>query len=102
MRVSLPDILRDIPDHRRREGKRFDFSTVLPYRILAMVAGANAYRQMHEFIRAHRLRLNDAFGLKLPYRPLHWAAADSRGVRGGRFTHSQKPGHRRAAALLRL
>jgi hypothetical protein len=52
MQVSLLEILRDIPDHRRREGKRFDLSTVLLYAILAMVAGANSYRQMHEFIRA--------------------------------------------------
>ncbi|TRL35543.1 transposase [Methylosinus sporium] len=69
MQVSLLEILRDIPDHRRREGKRFDLSTVLLYAIIAMVGGANSYRQMHEFIRAHRLRLNDAFGLKLPYTP---------------------------------
>ncbi len=34
-----------------------------------MVAGANSYRQMHEFIRLHRLRLNDAFDLGLPYSP---------------------------------
>jgi hypothetical protein len=42
---------------------------VLLSAILAMVAGTNSYRQMHEFIRAHRLRLYDAFGLKLPYTP---------------------------------
>jgi hypothetical protein len=69
MQVSLLEILQEIPDHRRREGKRFDLSTVLLYAILALVAGANSYRQMHEFIRVHRLRLNDAFGLKLPYTP---------------------------------
>ena len=44
-------------------------STVLLYAILAMVAGANSYRQMHEFIRVHRQRLNEAFGLELPYSP---------------------------------
>lgn len=69
MQTSLLEILREIPDHRRREGRRFDLSTVLFYAILAMVAGANSYRQMHEFIRAHRARLNDAFGLALPYSP---------------------------------
>ena len=69
MQASLLEILREIPDHRRREGKRFDLPTVLLYAILSMVAGANSYRQMHEFIRVHRLRLNDAFGLKLPYTP---------------------------------
>jgi len=56
MQASLLEILRSIPDHRRAEGKRFDLSTVLLYAILSMVAGANSYRQMHEFIRIHRQR----------------------------------------------
>jgi hypothetical protein len=59
MQASLLEILRSIPDHRRAEGKRFDLSTVLLYTILAMVAGANSYRQMHEFIRTHLQRLNE-------------------------------------------
>ena len=47
----------------------FVMVSVLLYAILAMVAGANSYRQMHEFIRIHRQRLNEAFGLALPYSP---------------------------------
>ncbi len=69
MRSSLLEILREIPDLRRAEGKRFDLSTVLLYSVLAMVAGANSYRQMHEFIRIHRQLLNEAFGLDLRYSP---------------------------------
>jgi len=69
MQTSLLEILRTIPDHRRAEGKRFDLATVLLYAILGMVAGANSYRQMHEFIRVHLERLNEAFGLRLPYSP---------------------------------
>jgi hypothetical protein len=69
MQTSLLEILREIPDHRRAEGKRFDLATVLLYAILSMVAGANSYRQMHEFIRIHLQRLNEAFGLRLPYSP---------------------------------
>ena len=69
MKPSLLEILRSIPDHRRREGKRFDLATVLLYAILAMVAGANSYRQAHEFIRVHRGLLNEAFGLRLRYSP---------------------------------
>ena len=34
MPVSLLEVLRSIPDHRRREGKRFDLATVLLYAIL--------------------------------------------------------------------
>ena len=67
--MSLLEILRSIPDHRRAEGKRFDLATVLLYSILGMVAGANSYRQTHEFIRIHLQRLNEAFGLRLPYSP---------------------------------
>ncbi len=69
MQASLLEILRSIPDHRRAEGKRFDLATVLLYAILSMIAGANSYRQMHEFIRIHLHRLNEAFGLRLPYSP---------------------------------
>ena len=69
IQASLLEILREIPDHRRAEGKRFDLATVLLYSILAMVAGANSYRQMHEFIRIHRQLLNEALGLELRYSP---------------------------------
>ena len=69
MSISLLDLLRSIPDHRRAEGKRFDLATVLLYAVLGMVAGANSYRQLHEFIRIHLQRLNEAFGLRLPYSP---------------------------------
>jgi hypothetical protein len=69
MAASLLEILRTIPDHRRAEGKRFDLATVLLFTILGMIAGANSYRQMHEFIRIHRQRLNEAFGLGLRSAP---------------------------------
>jgi hypothetical protein len=69
MQATLLEILREIPDHRRKEGRRFELATVLLYAILSMVAGANSYRQMHEFIRIHRQRLNAAFGLELRYAP---------------------------------
>jgi hypothetical protein len=69
MQGSLLEILREVPDHRRAEGKRFDLATILFYSVLAMVGGANSYRQMHEFIRVHRQRLNAAFGLQLRYAP---------------------------------
>ena len=69
MAVSLLEILRSVPDHRRREGQRFELATVLLYAILAMVAGANSYRQLHEFIRIHRQRLNKAFKLNLRCAP---------------------------------
>jgi DDE_Tnp_1-associated len=42
---------------------------VLLYSVIGMIAGANSYRQMHEFIRVHRVRLNEAFDLSLRYAP---------------------------------
>jgi hypothetical protein len=69
MASSLLEVLRSVPDHRRREGQRFDLATVLLYAILGMVAGANSYRQLHEFIRTHRQRLNNAFKLSLRHAP---------------------------------
>lgn len=76
MRPSLLEIFRSIPDHRRAEGKRFDLATVLLYSVLGMIAGANSYRQMHEFIRVHRARLNEAFDLSLRYAPSYTGLRD--------------------------
>ena len=76
MAASLLEILRTIPDRRRAEGKRFDLATVLLYSILGMVAGANSYRQMHEFIRIHRQRLNEALGLALRGPPSYTGLRD--------------------------
>lgn len=69
MAMSLLEILRAVPDHRRAEGKRFELATVLFYAVLAMIGGANSYRQMHGFIAVHRHRLNEAFGLRLRQAP---------------------------------
>ena len=74
--MSLLEALCSIPYRRRAEGKRFDLATVLLYTILGMVAGANSYRQMHEFIRVHRQRLNEAFGLALRYAPSYTGLRD--------------------------
>jgi DDE_Tnp_1-associated len=76
MTSSLLEVLRAIPDRRRAEGKRFDLASVLLYSILGMVAGANSYRQMHEFIRVHRQRLNAAFNLTLRGAPSYTGLRD--------------------------
>ena len=73
--VAVGDFAVD-PDCRRDEGKRFELATVLLYSILGMVAGANSYRQMHEFIRVHRQRLNEAFGLALRGAPSYTGLRD--------------------------
>jgi hypothetical protein len=69
MVASLLEILRSAPDRRRREGQGFGLATVRLYAILAMAAGANSYRQLHEFICVHRQRLNESFNLSLRHAP---------------------------------
>ena len=66
--VAIGDFALDPrPSSRGRQAVRFGDGVALS--ILGMVAGANSYRQMHEFIRIHLQRLNGAFGLRLPYSP---------------------------------
>ena len=74
--VAVGDFARDPGSPSRAEGKRFDLATVLLHAILGMVAGANSYGQMHEFIRVYRRRLNEAFGLALRYAPSYTGLRD--------------------------
>lgn len=76
MAVSLLEVLRAIPDRRRAEGRRYELGAVVFCSILGMVAGANSYRQMHEFIRVHFEVLNDAFGLGLRGPPSYTGLRD--------------------------
>ena len=70
---SLLDVLADIPDPRRAEGKLYQLSHVLLFSILAIVTGSNSYRGIVTFIDVHRHRLNDAFSLKWRRAPAHTA-----------------------------
>lgn len=76
MAASLLEILRAIPDRRRAEGRRYELGAVVFCSILSMVAGANSYRQMHEFIRVHFQLLNEAFGLRLRGTPSYTGLRD--------------------------
>ena len=97
MAASLLEILRTIPDRRRAEGKRFDLATVLLYAILGMIAGANSYRQMHEFIRIHLQHLNEAFDLSLRYAPSYTGL---RGILQGVDANALEAAFRAHASLL--
>ncbi|MFL5333303.1 MAG: transposase family protein [Geminicoccaceae bacterium] len=59
----LLDVLADVPDRRRAEGKLYGLAYVLLFAILALVTGCNSYRGIATFIDRHRRRLNAAFGL---------------------------------------
>lgn len=73
----LLDVLADVPDPRRAEGKLYKLPHVLLFSILAIVAGCNSYRGIVTFIDVHRHRLNAAFSLK--WRRAPPSATSSRG-----------------------
>ena len=70
---GLLDLLKQVPDPRRAEGKLYKLPYVLLFSILAVVTGANSYRGIVTFIRIHRKRLNTAFGLHWKRAPAHTA-----------------------------
>jgi hypothetical protein len=106
MSASLLEILRAIPDRRRAEGRRYELSAVVFCSILGMVAGANSYRQMHEFIRVHFQLLNEAFGLGLRGPPSYTGLRDILlnidAERKPRFTKSHFQRDRRARVVINL
>ena len=69
----LLDILAQVPDPRRAEGKLYGLPHVLLFSILAIVSGCNSYRGIVTFIDVHRRRLNAAFSLAWKRAPAHTA-----------------------------
>ena len=70
---SLLNVLADVPDPRRAEGKLYQLPHVLLFSILAIVTGCNSYRGIVTFIDVHRRKLNAAFSLKWRRAPAHTA-----------------------------
>lgn len=66
-------LLSTIPDPRRAEGKLYELPHVLLFSIFAVVSGANSYRGIRTFIKAHRQRLNKAFKIHWKRAPAHTA-----------------------------
>jgi len=93
----LLDVLADVPDPRRAEGKLYKLPHVLLFSILAIVAGCNSYRGIVTFIDVHRPRLNAAFGLKWRRAPAHTAI---RYILQGLDPAGVEAAFRRHAALL--
>jgi hypothetical protein len=71
--APLLDLLAEIPDPRRAEGKLYKLPHVLLFAILAIVTGCDSYRGIVTFIDVHRRRLNAAFGLNWRRAPAHTA-----------------------------
>jgi len=101
----LLDVLADVPDPRRAEGKLYKLPHVLLFSILAIVAGCNSYRGVERrrspdivtFIDVHRRRLNMAFGLNWRRAPAHTAI---RYILQGLDPAGVEAAFRRHAALL--
>ena len=93
----LLDMLADVPDPRRAEGKLYGLPHVLLFSILAIMAGCNSYRGIVTFVDVHRRRLNAAFGLKWRRAPAHTAV---RYILQGLDPATVEAAFRRHAALL--
>jgi hypothetical protein len=69
----LLDLLAEVPDPRRAQGKLYGLPHVLLFSILAIVTGCNSSRGIVTFIDVHRRKLNEAFGLRWRRAPAHTA-----------------------------
>jgi hypothetical protein len=68
---TLLSLFSEVTDPRRGQGKMYPLPPILLFTVLAMLAGAESYRQVHAFIHIHRNRLNAAFGLSLRKAPAY-------------------------------
>src|SRR3954451_8503324 len=59
--AGLLAALREIPDPRRRQGRRYSLAPLLLFSVLA---GATSYRRIRLFIGVHRERLDATFGAR--------------------------------------
>ena len=67
--AGLLAALEEIPDPRRRQGRRYPLPHLLLFSMLAVLAGATSYRGILVFIGVHRERLNAVFGAGLHRAP---------------------------------
>ena len=68
MSSVLLTLFSELADPRRGQGKTYPLAPILLFTVLAMLAGARSYRQVHAFMQTHLDRLNSEFGL--PFK--HW------------------------------
>lgn len=71
MPSTLLSLFSQVSDPRRDQGKMYKLAPILLFTVLAMLAGARSYRQVHAFIRMHLDRLNGGFGTSLRRAPAY-------------------------------
>ena len=67
----LQSFLFKIVDHRRRQGRRYQQGHILLFSIFAILSGADSYRKIHAFIKAHYETLDEIFDLNWKRMPAY-------------------------------
>lgn len=67
----LQSFLFKIVDHRRRQGRRYQQGHILLFSIFAILSGADSYRKIHAFIKAHYETLDENFDLNWKRMPAY-------------------------------
>jgi DDE_Tnp_1-associated len=68
---TLLSLFSEVRDPRRGQGQMYPQAPILLFTVLAMLAGAASYRQVHAFIAVHLDRLNAAFGVSVRKPPAY-------------------------------
>ena len=69
--VTLVDQLANVPDFRRREGRRYPLPALLIMIILAIMSGRYGYREIARFLQTNQKELVKRLGLKRKQMPSH-------------------------------
>lgn len=72
----LESFLFKIPDHRRKQGRRYQLGHILLFTILAILSGADSYRKVQKFIVVHYETLDEIFDLNWKRMPAHTTIRD--------------------------
>jgi hypothetical protein len=67
--MTLLEFLNEVPDHRRAQGQRYKLRDILFVTILAILSGADSYRDIIRFFNGKREELKKFFGLNYKKAP---------------------------------
>jgi len=71
------DILRNVPDYRRKQGRRYqELSDVLIVFLLAVLSGATSYRKIHSFIDENFDKIKELLGFNWKQAPAYTTLRD--------------------------
>lgn len=65
----LLEYLKEVPDYRRAQGQRYKLHEVLFVSILAILSGADSYRDIARFVKRRLKQLKEWFGITLKRAP---------------------------------